>query len=215
MELISIATARTVALFEMQGAYPRGEVSLYDGIMQMKEKYSFSKVPLSDADLDLQKGIDLSFGKVGRINIDKLSFFPNGIVVDTRSSTSDSTTVIQDFLEFVRSSFGATIKPTRWLHLSNIIFRSDGNLSKLHPALEFIASEVGRSVSQDYGQLVDFTTASVAVSADLSKLKLQPASFTFERRSDTPFSANVYFSGAPVGTDKHMQLLTYLESALK
>jgi len=59
----------------------------------------------------------------------------------------------------------------------------------------------------------DFSRIGFA-SEDLSKA-LAPIAFTFERRLQQPFSANRYYSEAPLQTDEHIELLDMLEGILK
>jgi hypothetical protein len=211
MELQAIALARVVWLMEVLAVDPRGKTSMAEAIGRIAHQYSFSKAPEG---LDLEKGSDFFSGKLGNINIDKLSLFGNGAVVDTRSSTDDCKKVLQDFLDTKKELYGATIRPTRQMLLSHILFSSDMQLPTLNPVLKGVADKVSATVSADYKQSVLFEASSIVIGADLSKTKLAPAPFTIERRVDTPFSARLYFSGAPVSTAEHIHLLQDVEAAL-
>jgi len=215
MELIGIALARVVSFLEVPSADPTGRTSMPDGIGKVAAKYSFLKAPQALEEMNFEKGIEFSVGKLGGINIDKMTLFGNGIAVDTRSSTKDCAAIVQDFLDFVHQSFGATIRPTRQMTLSNIIFRSDLKLGRMHPILNRIAELVTENVSRDYGQSILLEPSVLMFGADLSQIKLQPSPFTIERRADTPFSANTYFSAAPLGTEEHLKALAEVESALQ
>ena len=180
----------------------------------LAERYSFLQSPQSSQELDLQKGIDLAVGKLGDINIDKLSIFANGVVVDTRSSTDDCDRVIEDLLRFIQQAFGATVRSTREMTLSQIVFESDLRLARLNAVLEPIASRVAAAISRDFRQEVSVEPISISINADLSQIKLQPHAFTIERRVDTPFNANLYFSAAPIRTAEHLELVSQMEAAL-
>ena len=88
MELKAILLARVSALLEIETLDPRGSTLASEAIKNFAEKYSFMKTPQKIEELDFQKGIELSSGKMGEVNIDRLTFFGNGIVVDTRSLLS-------------------------------------------------------------------------------------------------------------------------------
>lgn len=214
MELISIIQARTVGLFEVQALDPRGRVSTFESIQLLTEYFSFAQGPKSIGDLNIQKGIDFVGGKLGEVNIEKLSLFENGVVVDTRSSTADSHAVIEALITFSNERLGATVRPNRWMRLSQLSFRSSINFSKLTTALDYLSTEIGRLVTRDYGQEILFLPFALHLSADHSQTNLQPARFVIERRAETPFKENIYFSAAPVDTDKHIELIQYLESQL-
>jgi hypothetical protein len=214
MELLGISLARVVAFLEVPAADPAGGSSMPESIGKVAARYSFLKAPQALEEMNFEKGIEFSVGTLGSINIDKMTLFGNGIVVDTRSSTKDCAVVVQDFLDFVHESFGAVIQPTRQMTLSNIIFQSEMKLANVHPILAHIAELIAASVSRDFGQSVVVEPSALHIGADLSQIKLQPSAFTIERRADTPFSANTYFSAAPLGTEEHLKALSEVESAL-
>src|SRR5260221_13676520 len=105
MELLGIALARVVSFLEAPSADPTGRTSMPDGIANVAARYSFLKAPQTLEEMNFEKGIEFAVGKLGGINIDKMTLFGNGIVVDTRSSTKDCAAVVQDFLDFVHQSF--------------------------------------------------------------------------------------------------------------
>jgi len=86
--------------------------------------------------------------------------------------------------------------------------------STVHPVLESIAAKISARVSEDFRQDVLFDALAIHIGADASKIKLNAQSFTVERRADTPFSENVYFSAAPVATSMHLSLLEEFENAI-
>lgn len=141
-------------------------------------------------EFDFQKGIELASGRMGEVNIERLTFFGNGIVVDTRSSTEDSEKVILDLLDFARDAFGATAKINRRLLLSQIIFHSEMKLSSLHPILEPIAERLGKGVSADLNPTFSFEPIAVLLNVDTSQNKLNPGVFSIERKVESPFSEN-------------------------
>jgi hypothetical protein len=214
MNLQAIALARVVWLVEIQGVDPKGSTSTPEALKLFASKYSFAKVPQKIEELDFQKGIELSVGKLHNINIDTFTFYGNGVVVDTRSSTRDCQIVLEDFFKTIAQIFGATIRPTRQMLLSHLLFQSDLRLPKVHPIFQLIAEKVGASVSADYHQPVTFEASKFFVGADISQINLEPSPFTIERRNGVPFSASSYFSSAPLGTEDHLDLLTSIEAAL-
>lgn len=214
MEIIGIELARRVAFLEVPAADPKGKTSLPDAVGAIRGRYSFVKAPQALEEMSFDKGIEFSVGRLGAINIDRLTLFGNGIVVDTRSSTEDCSAVVDDLLNFFRESFQATVTVTRWMTLSNVIFRSELRLGDLHPILRRIAERVDAATTRDFGQAAATELLGITIGPDLSQMKLQPIAFTVERRVDTPFSAKVYFSTAPLQTEEHIQALADFEAAL-
>ena len=215
MELIAINLARLLAFLEIQGFDPRGRTSTPDGFKRIGNRYSFVKIPEKFEEFNFEKGVEFLAGKLGEINIDKLTLYGDGLIIDTRSSSDDCDAVLADLLAAVKEERGVwDIKPSRRLRLSNIVFRSDLKLSLLHPALQLIADRVAKAVSADIRQDVRFEPSSLALGAETFSMKLAVNPFNIERRLNVPFSENTYFSSAPLSTAQHLELLEELEGIL-
>jgi hypothetical protein len=214
MELIAVGLARLVAFLETEGLDPRGRISAPDAFKRITDRYSFVKGPQNLEEFDFEKGVNFFIGKIGDINIDKLTLFGDGLSIDTRSSTDDSKAVLSDLLASVKELHGVVVQPSRLMHLSHIIFRSNLRLFSTHAALQLIADRVAEAVSADYRQEVHFEATTISLGADTSQIGLKPSPFTIDRRANTPFSENTYFSAAPLGTAEHLELLRQFEIAL-
>jgi hypothetical protein len=214
MELIAISLARFVAFLELQSFDPRGQSTTREAIELFRNRYTFGKVPEKPEELDFQKGVEFIDGKMGSIVIDKLVLYTNGVAIDTRSSTDNSERVLQDILDEVKRVSRAVMLPTRRMYVSNLIFRSQMRFSSLHRVVQPLGDSISSALSECFGQPVSIDLGGIYISADSSQTKLTPSHFTIERRADTPFSANVYFSAAPLKTDLHIALIEKFESAL-
>ena len=100
----------------------------------------------------------------------------------------------------------------RTTYVSQLTFYSDVMLDRLHPALSKLAERLTRRVPEYYGQSVEYQPASTVVAYDPLSIKAGPASFSIERRADTLFKENKYFSTAPLPTDEHISLLQDFEA---
>jgi hypothetical protein len=99
----------------------------------------------------------------------------------------------------------------RWGYLSQIVFSSDADLDFLSPALQSLNAGISSALSEIHNRSFDYRTASVSLSVDRAIMPSPIAAFTIERRTDTPFSQNRYFSTAPLPTDKHIELIDRYE----
>lgn len=214
MDIIAIHLARVVAFLELRGLDPSGRISQANGVKMLGERYQFAKIPQRFEDLDFDKGVEFYLGTYEEICIDKLVLFSDGLTIDTRSSTDDCTKVLNDILENARRSSGAAISPSRFMHLSQIIFRSEMKVWSIHNYLSDIGKKIAVSVSSDYNQTVTFEPTMIGISADQSQTKLNPAAFTLDRRAGVPFSEKMYYSAAPLRTSEHIDILNGLEAAL-
>ncbi len=214
MELISITQARVVALIEFQQWDPFGKALTLETIAKMGGRYSFTKIPQKLEEIDLQKGIQLDQGRLGEIQIDKITILMNGIIIDTRSSTVDSEKVLTDLIDLAHEAFGAVIKPVRQHFGSQILFRSRMRLAALNPILPKIADTLTERTSADLKHPFTFEPSAVLLSVDTSQAKVAPSMFSIERRVDIPFAENTYFSNAPLRTQEHIELVKAFEESL-
>jgi hypothetical protein len=214
MELISIVLARVVAFLEVRAIDSSGKTSTLEIFSDIARRYSFSKAPQSIAEIDYEKGVELAIGKLGQINIDRLAMFSNGIIVDTRSSTDDCEKILADLLAWAKQALGAKIEPSRKNFVSQILFRSRLQLTLLNPVLAPIAERLSSFVSGELKQPIKYEPTAILFGADPTLTKLSPVQFTLDRRAETPFFENIYFSNAPLRTAGHIELVSQFEKAL-
>lgn len=214
MELVSITLARVVAMVQLQEWDPFGKALSLEAIATIGSRYSFVKSPTKLEDLDPQKGIELVEGRLGDICIDRINVFPNGIVIDTRSSTENSEKVLNDILALAHEVFGAAIKPLRQSFMSQFIFRSDMRLATLNPVVPKIATVLSERASADLKHPFSYEPTAILLNVDTSQTKTAPAMFTIERRAEIPFAENTYFSGAPLRTAEHIEIVKEFEASL-
>ncbi len=100
---------------------------------------------------------------MGDINIDKLSVFSNGIVIETRSSTSDCNKVLEDVLEFAEETLGAQIRPSRRNYISQIVFSSELRLPELNPVLARVSNAIQSRVRADMRHPFVFETTGITI----------------------------------------------------
>ena len=138
MELISVSLARLVAIVDVQALDPRGRATTPEVFEELRREYGFSKAPQSLAEMDLAKGIVFNAGRIGDVAINALTFFANGVIIDTRSSTDDCEKVLDHMLGIASEKYGAVVSPHRKHYVSHHYFRSEIRLSLLHPRMQAI-----------------------------------------------------------------------------
>jgi hypothetical protein len=214
MELLSIVTARSIFLFEVDSLDPLGSRSAAEVVAELRSRYSFAVVPDSLNNIDNNKGAEFSSGRLKDIVIDKLTLFSNGIVVDTRSSTENAEAIANDLLEVSRETLGSRAIVGRKHFVSQITFKSTMQLSRMNPILSEISEQIkqslGSSMHQEY--LVD--TVGVTVQVDETQARILPAKFVIARRADAAFFENIYFASAPLRTPLHLELVEKFEASL-
>jgi hypothetical protein len=213
MDLIAITLARVVSFMDVQALDPFGKTLDIEAFKELGRRYSFAKVPENFAELDMQKGINFISGACDGIKVDKLTLYQNGLVVDTRSSTNDCQAVVDNIIDFAHEMFGAKVKVGRRLFVSQLVFQSDVKMAFLNPVIQRIIDRITESVSKEMNYSYSFD-ASLLINAELWQAKVTPGVFSIERRADTPFAENMYFSSAPLRTEDHLNVLREFESEL-
>ena len=190
-----------------------------DLIPALVKRCNFQKFPKEYDDLDEQKGVEFLEGKWEGITVDTLTIYRNGIIVDTRSSTADSEKILEETLVWAAKEFGITYRPgviKREGYVSNLTFYSKiPLLSGLNDALSKLSTRIGNATSQVVGHPLSFETVGITMNHEWPQVAGRPiAAFTINRRIETPFSENKYFSEAPLPTDLHITLLQEFENEL-
>ena len=188
--------------------------SLIDGLA---EKYGFLVSPGEDDVFDEEKGIVFEDGAWNNIAIDSVTIFSDGIVIDTRSSTTDSEAIFNEALEWASTSYGLTYKPemvSRKRCVSEVVIRSVAALSGLNRGLEIFSDQLSAALNNFANIDTKFELNSVGFHYDASELKIATAPFKIERLENVAYSDNKYYSVAPLPTEEHLRLLEEFEMIL-
>ncbi len=221
MKLVSVESARAVWLISTNEFNPRGMNLQYSLLPAAIEKYKFIKFP----SLEPNKQKDPSEGEVldegifrNPQGIDigvKLTIFADGIVAETRSSTSDTDEFLQDFFQWASEEFALTYQRDmvkRKGYVSELTIIPEGSLTKLDKFAEF-TNKISTFVATGYTVPVQYKVGGIFFAADPVS-QLTPSYFRLERKLNEPFNQNKYFSQAPLPTELHLEMLDELEGLL-
>jgi hypothetical protein len=215
VELLSVARARSIWLFDPNDLNPRGRSVATELQGFLKNTYSFSKVPSSPSDLDETKALAFLGGRYpvtpgNFVDID-LKLYNDGFVADTRSSTRDTDAFIDDALKLAAKELGLNYRPEiikKRIYLSELNLKSDRvsldeQTVKLKAFADTLSSLFGGQVElSGIGFWTDHTSPPGF------------SSFRFERKLNTAFSENRYYSLASLQTEDHLRLLDQFEALL-
>jgi hypothetical protein len=102
----------------------------------------------------------------------------------------------------------------RTTYVSQLSFFSDTIMKALSPAVFKLAAKLMKRVPEFYRQPLNYQPGAFVVAYDPLTVKAGPSNFSIERRADSLFEENKFYSSAPLPTDEHIRMLEELETDL-
>jgi hypothetical protein len=219
MKILFVGLARAIRLFELAELNPTGK-TLQPVIEGIGKQYQFAKIPQNITELGNTKGLAFEAGTFRNSKdvpiLVTLKIFSDGFVVDTMSSTDDSTAFLVDLNTWLKQEFDIQIPShARKGFLSQIDFECETSMSHLDPNLDDFAKRIESLVKPADGRVRHFELGALNFWTEDVNVPGAPPIVKFERKISAPFAANHYFSQAPVETDAHKQLLLEFELLLR
>jgi hypothetical protein len=217
MRQASILLAQALVWIEPTDLNPGGVPFYPDMVKALASRFNFVKVPEKLEEFDPVKGIIFAGGRFDGTVIDQLGFYTYGIALNTRISTDRSKQLLKGILEWGVKEFGLIFKPEmakRWQYSSHVTFYSD--VLPLHfpkPLLE-LSGKVTAAVRELLNENLTYEPTLISIDYDQLTRKHPVGPFTIQRRENTPFSEDKYWSSAPLPTDVHIKLLEEFEKSL-
>jgi hypothetical protein len=218
MQLSAVFLARAVFFVEAIDLNPRGGMYYPKLVHALVERYGFQKFPQKPEEFDESKGVTFEQGLIGGITIERVVIYNNGLQLDTQTDTRASEEILIDALGWASETLGLVYSPEmvkKRAYVSQFTFYSDVPLLQMHPALANLSSRVSRSVSESLKLPTNFQASGFQITQDPASQVLPVSPFTIERRAQTPFSENKYFTAAPLPTPMHFDLIEEYEAMLK
>jgi hypothetical protein len=214
VQLSAILLARVIGFLDTNDLNPRGKAFFPAMVPLLVERYGFQTYPKAPQDFDEQKGVVFEMGHTGETTLDKIQIWHNGISVDVRSSTTEAAHILESALLWLSKEGGLEYEQggiKRWGYLSNLTFYSDIDFLAVNPAIKKLSERVTQSVSSQQRKNLDYKMSGITLDFDRWTTPNQVSAFTIQRRAETPFSEKKYFSGAPLPTEKHIELIKLFE----
>ncbi|MDA9463051.1 hypothetical protein [Bradyrhizobium sp. CCBAU 53415] len=188
----------------------RSPIPLIRGLQDM---YGFVQVPTTVAELDFTKGVTFLQGYYKGAVISKFQIYENGMLCEALADNSTCDEFMGEVLKWATTEHNIPVKENGVkAFLSQLEIASNANLEKHLQKIDSVAALIGQSL-QSYGQPVAlYQISGIKLHYDSAALPVpRPPEFVFERRAGQPYSANEYFSSAPLRTADHMRVLDQLE----
>jgi len=219
MQLISVGLARSIWLFDVNDLNPTGKSFLPDLLPWLGEKYSFQKFPKSVAEMDKEKkGFIFETGEFqsdnGPIQVN-FSFYSDGLVAETWSSTEGGDAFLGELLRSAANKYSLTYKPemirTRG-YVSEVVVQLDHHLNKMNPKVAGFCDTISKFVAKR--NLPPFEMTGMSFAPDTSGRSYKPPGLSIERRANTAFTENRFWSKSPFTTSDHLRALEEFEKLL-
>jgi hypothetical protein len=215
MRVLSVMSARAIALFDIGELNPGGRVFLPNVISELVERFQFQNFPKTPEQFDEKQGIEFLDGHWNGVNVEKFTIYFNGILVQTQSSTADSQRIIDEGLRWGSEHLGLHYEPTmlkRWRFLNAFSFTTEVPILEAHSAVSNLANGVSEAMAHLIEENISYRANRLDIDFDRFNRQLPIAYFTIQRKIDGTFSDNRYMTEAPLPTDVHIKLVEKFEA---
>jgi hypothetical protein len=216
MKLSSILTSKTVRF--LFGTFQSGSAYIPHVNKLMHERFGFLGLPKSLEEMDGNKGIKFMHGNFNGITIDLLEVFNDGLVVHTKTNTNQADRFIDGLIDTVKKELNFVpqeIPHRSRMYISELEVSLDKDIAGAFKNFSKVAELITASISELADETPSMQGTGLVFNYDVTKSPhIKPVRFTLERRAESAFDTNLYFSSAPLPTDAHLSVLQEIERAL-
>jgi hypothetical protein len=219
MKVIATEQGQVLDIVPVEELRPPGGVYLPDFVQSITARYGFLSSPTNPLEA-VSTGAKFQHG---RFTVDdtpavikELGIYNDGIIVNA-FNTRVADLMLDDFFSWTTEKFQLrerqTHNPRTYVSVVVIEFErpTEPALGKLAQVSELFSE----SLNSAYGWNYEYNLQRIAFAVDPMTIPpLRNTQFFIERRLQTPYSENRWFSGAPLQTEQHLRLLEAIESQL-
>ena len=214
MKLLAVRLARSIWLLPPYFLNPKG-IFLRPAVEVMKARYKFLRTTLDNPAAPPSTEFKYENGafdrKNGPVSIVSMTLHNDGIVVDTRSSTDDADSFLEDVIDWMSKEYGLpphTEMPVKRIYVSELNVSFPRAPVFLNQKFAPLVDEISSTISDDIAGKVDFLGFQLATDRNRGN---RQATFRIEREINTEIGENRYYAFATAKTDTHIKLLKMLE----
>ena len=219
MRTITVGLARSIWLFDTNELNPAGKSIFPDLMVWIGEKYSFQTFPKSIADLDQEKkGYLFKMGEFqsaeGAITVN-FSFFGDGVVAETWSSTENGDAFLEELLRSAAGKFGLSYRPEMIrtkTYISELTIELDHSLGDINPKIARFCETLNGIFLRHH--LAPFEMTGMSFGPDTLATAYKPPGLLIERKAGAPFTQNRFWSKSAFTTKEHQFALEEFEKLL-
>jgi hypothetical protein len=143
------------------------------------------------------------------------SFFSDGVVAETWSSTENGDVFLEDVLRSAATNYGLTFKPEmihRKSYISELVVHLDHLPSEINPRITAFCETLNRIFARHH--LSPFEMTGMMFAPDVLATSYKPPGLLIDRKQGAPFSQNRFWSKSPFTTKDHLFALEEFEKLL-
>jgi hypothetical protein len=219
MKIVSIEQGRVTDLVPLDEIRPSFGLYVPEFIRAIAERYLFVGFPTDLAAAD-KSGAKFQHGrfifKDTPAVIKELGIYSDGLIVDA-FHTDVAESFLNDILEWAKEKFGVRERhtPMRRTFVSSIVFELDKDFEEAFDRLSKLTQLMSSSLELAYGWKYEYNLQRLSFAVDPLQIPhLRNTHFYIERKVQVSYSANRYWSGAPLTTERHTKLLEAIETEL-
>jgi hypothetical protein len=217
MKVLTIKQARFIALFDVDELMPLGLTPMSKIVPTIASRFEFQgfTTPNNGQDKDSSKGFEFSDGIWDGTPVPRLAIFNDGIIVETRISTSRSREIFTESMDWAKRELGLKVGEDilrRLRFLSILTLQSKAPLLNPSVAISNAADRMAAAMEAITGREREYSGIRIDIDFDRSADKESIAGLTIQTLALEPFQSNRYFSQAPLPTDEHIALLEQYET---
>jgi hypothetical protein len=217
LKLSAILLSRVLAFIDTAELRPTGGLHAPEFVEEVTKQFQFKKSPETLEEFNIKKGTEFLTGRIGKRAISKFVIWPNILVIEARSNTTECKAMLNDILHWATMKFDLSFTSemiTRYAFVSDLSFTSDAPLLAFDPLLGKIAERIGANLSELWHEPIHYELFDFKVGHDPLTRKWGIAPFQIARLAEHKFTENKYFSEAPLPTDLHIELLEEYEKGI-
>jgi hypothetical protein len=201
---------------------PTGRAVDHDLLAWLTKTYQFQKTPASAFDFDSESKTLSFLGGKFKAGSDQsgndryvavgVTVYKDGLVAMTESSTTDSELFLQTTIDAVVREFNLTSPEVRKkLYYSEMDVLLDRSFYLVNPKIAALAKQISNLRPEDPKIQFEFSGISCLPQPDV---QASLSAFNLERKVNTDWAENRYFTRAPLQTHAHIKLVEEIESLL-
>jgi hypothetical protein len=214
MELVSVASARTVWLVNTVDLNPKGLRILPALTEALVDAYDFDEPPDEPVDppnsIKLKEGMFEKDGEAYRVG---LEIYNDGFVADSAHSTALTEEFLNHVIDWAKTNFEINFDPSlvlKKIYYSDVVVRFSSPLATACNAFAEFAQLLSRSIPTERD---GYMLGSIVFSPRLP-VGNNPPLIAIEHRANTPPDGNIFFCKAPLPTDDFLALLAKFDELL-